>query len=151
MIPALDANGLLPPGVWDCTLAEIAQRFAYNDHRRQLWVGFLAFLEVEYRPHRLPCPVFVAGSFTRHTPLPSDVDVVVDMNHLPGATAMPIGMSWRIRSAAIKRDYHVDIWPRHPEVPTDLAAFFQYVGDKAAAELQLQPKDPKGILRVITP
>jgi hypothetical protein len=51
--------------------------------------------------------------------------------------------------ATLKSRYHVDVGPRHPALPRDLAAFFQYVGDKAAAELQLPRTHPKGILRIV--
>lgn len=148
MIPDLDANGMLPPGVWDCSLAEIEVRFCWNDHRRTLWLGLKHFLNEVYRPMGVHFPIWVDGSFCREKQLPSDIDVVLDLAEFDGATAFTAAWKVRAQHDAIKAAYHVDLWVRHPEIPHDLAAFFQYVGDKAAAEFRLQPKDPKGILRV---
>lgn len=35
-------------------------------------------------------------------------------------------------------------WTRHPVIPNDLVLFFQYLGDKAAAELRMDHKIPRG-------
>lgn len=148
MIPQLDDNGLLPIGVWDCTLDEIEARFVWNPHRRQLWTGMVDFIVNECAPLASSFPIWIDGSFTRSKPHPEDIDVVLDVTDLPQEVALPYLLRLRIRSAEIKAQYHLDVWPRHPLWPTDLGAFFQYVGDKAAAELSLEPKDKKGILRV---
>lgn len=147
MIPKLDENGLLPPGIWDCTLTEVASRFATNPHRRDLWMGLLRFLDAEVRPHGV-LPVWIDGGFTRRREMPEDIDVTVDFSALPSGIAMPLAISLYTRNSQIKSAYHVDAYPRHPDVPNDFAVFFQYVGPKAAAEFQIDPKQPKGILRV---
>ena len=49
-IPELNQNGLLPRGVHDCTLVEIADFFGVNAHRRQLCQNFVTCLEQEIRP-----------------------------------------------------------------------------------------------------
>lgn len=149
MIPPLDGNGLLPPGAWDCTLDDACERFCWNDYRRGLWTGLLAFLDNELRPVGVAVTLWIDGSFVRSKPLPSDIDLVVDLTELaPPELAWRIALPLRLRHDALKAQYHVDVWPRHPDLPNDIARFFQYVGDKAAAELNLEPTDPKGILRV---
>lgn len=148
MIPQLDGNGLLPPGVWDCTLEEIQERFCWNDHRRELWQGLERFLDHEYRKLPIQFPLWIDGSFCRKKEIPSDIDVVLDVSSFDASIALPVVIPVHLRHDEIKAKYHIDAWPRHPNIPRDLASFFQYVGDKAAAELRLQPTDPKGILRV---
>ena len=148
MIPQLDGNGLLPPGVWDCTLGEIQERFCWNDHRKGLWKGLEQFLDDVYRKLPVRFPLWIDGSFCRQKPLPSDIDVVLDVSALDGRAAWQLAIPIRMRNPEFKAQYKIDLWARHPDLPHDLASYFQYVGDKAALELQLQPKDPKGILRV---
>jgi hypothetical protein len=149
MIPQLDGLGLIPAGTWDCTLAEIENHFCWNDHRRALWAGFNRFLAEVYFTTSPGMPVWVDGSFTRTKPMPADIDLVIDFSSESLGDVVAAMMSLRSQAAQYKKDYHVDVWVRHPDVPVDLAVFFQYVGDKAAAELNLQPKDVKGILRVL--
>uniref|UniRef100_E6PP52 Uncharacterized protein n=1 Tax=mine drainage metagenome TaxID=410659 RepID=E6PP52_9ZZZZ len=151
MIPALDDRTLLPPGVWDCTLVEVQDQFCWNAHRQHLWRLFLRFLAVEIVPMHLGCPLYIDGSFTRAKVLPDDIDVVVDLAGIDDVRALSLGLALRLRHDAIKTAYHVDVWARHPMLPHDFAAYFQYAGDKCAAELNLQPRDPKGILRVMRP
>lgn len=147
VIPALDDIGLLPPGVWECTLAEAEAVFATTPHRRELWKGLLQFLADEVEPHT-PVPVWIDGSFTRRKDHPLDIDVVVDFSGLPEAVAMPMAVSLYLRNSKLKATYNVDAYPRHPEIANDFAEFFQYAGSKAAAEFQIDSKHPKGILKV---
>jgi hypothetical protein len=49
---------------------------------------------------------------------------------------------------ALKVAYHVDFWIKHPLIPTDLTEYFKYAGLKAGAELGLDSKHVKGILRI---
>lgn len=147
MIPALDEVGLLPVGVWECTLAEAEEVFATTPHRRELWDGLIRFLAAEVEPHA-PLPVWIDGSFTRRKDHPADIDVVVDFSGIPGDVAMPLAISLYRRNAQLKQAYKVDAYPRHPEIPNDFAAYFQYAGSKAAAEFQIETTHPKGILKV---
>lgn len=146
-IPPLDDNGLLPPGVWDCSLSEICERFATTPHRKGLWDGLLQFLEAEVRPLG-SLSVWIDGSFTRAKPSPEDIDVVLDFSAADLAAVAYHILSFRVRHDELKERYHVDVWTRHPAVENDLAAFFQYAGEKCAAELRVDRKHPKGILRV---
>ena len=146
-IPAYDPLGLLPAGVYDCTLAEAATVLCWNDHRRRLWDDLLRFIEHEYRPLKVKAPLWIDGSFVRRKELPPDVDVVLDFSG--ENDGLPKCMQLRLKHATIKREYRVDLWPRHPLLPHDLAEFFQYAGDKCAVELNIPPKTPKGILRVV--
>ena len=149
MIPPLDAYGLRPPGVWDCTLEEIDAAFGWNPHRKMLLANLRGFLAAEWVPLGIACPIYIDGSFVRSKPLPSDIDLVLDLTAVTDLA--PLGTAYaavRLRHDALKAAYTVDAWLRHPLIPHDLAAFFQYVGTKAAAELRLDTQHPKGILRM---
>lgn len=144
MIPDFDEHGLLPPGVHECTLEEIGQRFCWTDRRKDIFNGLCAFITRECRPR---VSVFVDGSFVRNKALPDDVDVVLELTDLPADDVLH-GLSIWFRHDEIKTNYNVDVWSRHPKFPNDLSIFFQYLGDKAAAELCLPIKHPKGLLMV---
>lgn len=146
-IPELEANGLLPAGQWDCTLAEAEAAFCLNHHRRTLWAGLQRFIEAEVRPLDA-IPLWINGSFTRAKNYPQDIDVVLDLSAWAAEAALQKAISLRLRHDALKAAYHVDAWARHPSIPNDLVAYFQYAGEKCAAELRVDVLHAKGILRV---
>lgn len=146
-IPALDQHGLLPAGVHDCTLPDIQQAFCWNPHRTALFDKFGDFLNQQWIPLGLQADLWIDGSFTRKKDQPEDIDVVADISHLDPVIAGPAIGLWVNRSA-VKAAYDVDFWIKHPLLPTDLTQFFQYVGLKAGAELNLDVKQLKGILRI---
>ncbi len=121
--------------------------FCLNTHRQNLFSGLMRFLDVEWRPHDISAPILIDGSFVRGKLSPEDIDVVFDMtNHSHSSIIIALGL-W-FRHDELKSLYNVDVWMRHPNLPNDLFHFFQYIGDKAAAELGLDPKHPKGVLRI---
>lgn len=64
----------LPPGIHDCTQAELEARFVYNEQRQKAWRYFMFFLErVRDVGGRLPT-VVVDGSFVTGRASPGDVD-----------------------------------------------------------------------------
>ncbi len=146
-IPPFDSYGLLPQGIFDCSFTEIKDIFCLNAHRQNLFDGLMNFLNTEWYPHGIAAPILIDGSFVRGKPSPEDVDVVFDMTgHNNQSIAIALGLLFR--HDELKLLYNVDVQLRHPRIPNDLVSFFQYIGDKAAAELRLNPKHPKGILRI---
>ncbi|MGV8934175.1 MAG: DUF6932 family protein [Gallionellaceae bacterium] len=146
-IPPLDSYGLLPQGIFDCSFPEIQIMFCPNTHRQNLFDGLMNFLNTEWYPHGIAAPILIDGIFVREKLTPDDVDVVFDMTgHSDQSLVIAFGL-W-FRHDELKLLYNVDVWVRHPRIPNDLVSFFQYIGDKAAAELRLNPKHPKGILRI---
>lgn len=146
-IPPLDNHGLLPQGICDCSLTEIQDAFCQNPHRQSLFDGLMNFLNTEWYPHDIAAPIFIDGSFVRGKPSPEDIDLVLDVT---GRSDRDILISMKLcsRRNELKTNYKVDVWMKHPDFPNDLASFFQYIGEKAAAELRLKPKHLKGILRI---
>lgn len=148
MIPQLDAHGLLPPGVHDCLLDEVAGVFGFNAHRLALLEQLRRFIAEQLLGAGLRCPIFIDGSFVRAKATPKDIDVVLELAGMTEVAAMTTALALRMRREQVLHEYHVDVWTRHPSFPIDLAAYFQYAGTSAAAELHIDSKHPKGILRI---
>lgn len=78
-IPPLDANGHLPPGVHDASLAEVRRRFGRfqgTDRRVRLQAALEAFV-AEARVSGLVSAVIVNGSFTTSEARPMDIDIII--------------------------------------------------------------------------
>ncbi len=146
-IPTLDHHGLLPAGTHDCSIIEIEQSFCWNPHRVELIGKLKDFLDQQWRPLGIHASLWVDGSFTRKKDIPADIDVVVDVAHVPIADMGPV-FALLIARDQIKTDFSVDFWIKHPAIPNDLTTFFCYAGIKAAAELGIDSQQIKGILRV---
>jgi hypothetical protein len=77
-IPALNADGLLPTGLFNCTLPEVRARFGVfrgSDHRARLFAR-LEELALLMRSSGLFEALIIDGSFVTAKPAPNDVDVV---------------------------------------------------------------------------
>ena len=84
MLPAFNDDGVLPPGVWPCELAELAQRFAVfriTERRLQLY-GNLENLLRETLRTGVVAEVIIDGSFVTAKEEPNDIDLVLGL--LPG-------------------------------------------------------------------
>ncbi len=75
-IPDFDEHGLLPAGVHECSMADVARQLGWNSHRRSLVNRLHVFIANEIRPD-FPDPVDVDGSFVTDKEKPEDVDVVL--------------------------------------------------------------------------
>src|SRR5437763_736304 len=78
-IPDFDGEGLLPPGVYDCTLEEIGERFGrfQRSDCRPVLFGKLRTFIGELQSSGLAREVIVNGSFTTAEEDPRDIDMVV--------------------------------------------------------------------------
>jgi hypothetical protein len=148
MIPAFDDHGLLAPGIHDCTLQDIGAELCWNSHRSTLFSGLNDFLSKEWVPLGLECDIIIDGSFVRKKAEPEDIDLVIDLSAIVSQKGLAAAVMLRLQHERIKQDYHCDLWAKHPLIPNDLIQFFQYLGDKGAADLRLLPKTPKGVLRI---
>ena len=146
-IPQLDNHGLLPVGAHPCTLQEIQADFCWNAHRQNLFERLELFLDQRWKPLNVNGDLWINGSFTRRKDNPKDIDVVADVSHLTPQEFMPV-LLVHLTNDVNQHNYNVDFWVKHALFPHDLTQFFQYTGLKAAAELRLDVKRPKGILKV---
>ena len=145
-IPDFDHHGLLPAGVFDCTLHEIESRFAWNTRRTGLFANFVTFLNRELR-RAFPDPIYFDGSFVTDKEDPADTDVVLDLCQAPDARKWQGVQFMQQHQARVMSQYQVHFWVNLPG-NNDFCAFFQYIGVKTAKFKGLDPKHHKGILRV---
>ena len=160
-IPAFTADGILPIGIYDCTLNEIKEEFSVkikSIERDQLWNNLETFIG-EVRNLGFVSVVYIDGGFTTNKPVTGDVDVAIV---LPEKNAMRANLvlaeqiknflnNFDLFHADAKTRLKVDVYPNIPPVDpweNDFSKLFQYIGPKDAIRLGLKPKDKKGILRV---
>lgn len=145
MIPALDANGVLPPGVHDATLEEIRERFGgigYGGGRHVL-VERLARYLGELIATKLIDHVIVDGSFVTAKPDPGDIDliIVLSANHdfgrdLRPFEANPLSKRW------VAKHYQFDVLVAQ-EGSSLLAEYLAFF-----ARVRGNMNSSKGVLRV---
>jgi hypothetical protein len=110
-IPALNAEGLLPDGVHDCTLDEIRERFGAfqrTDRRCRLFERLERYVAAA-RASGLVVAVIVDGSFVTAKDEPSDVDVIVVLrkDHDFGTTLRPMEYNV-VAKGQVRRLYRLD-------------------------------------------
>lgn len=141
--------GLLPAGIHDCTLDEIAERLTWNPDRTRIWDGCREFLK-ELQDMGMTYPIFVDGGYVTDRHDPSDVDVCLDLrNGAPEGHLKDALFLFMLRRKQIRADRFVDFCPSFPG-QNDFSAYFQYLGTRTASAKRLHPKHRKGILRVAT-
>jgi hypothetical protein len=78
-IPNLNEQGLLPPGIYDCSLEEIGERFGTfqsTDRRSRLYERLQEYL-TQVRSSNLALAVIVNGSFVTSKADPNDIDLIL--------------------------------------------------------------------------
>jgi hypothetical protein len=112
VIPSLTRYGILPSAEHICTIDEIEQRFAINDHRRRLWAGFLAYV-AWVKSLDAYMYLLVGGSFVTDQPDPEDIDVVLVWR--TGLSSRSQDEKFKIATAMMpdftKPKYGVQAWP----------------------------------------
>lgn len=144
-IPALNADGHLPPGIFACTLAEVRERFAsflHNDQRRRLFARLEELCGAMQRSGLFKA-ILVDGSFVTGKATPNDIDLVAVL--LPGhdfERDMPMSEYALVSRAMLRRRFGFDVMvaeedSQHCKTYVD---FFSRVRDN--------PETRKGILLV---
>jgi predicted nucleotidyltransferase len=144
-IPPLDDSGLLPVGLYNCSLAELRDRFGSfqsNDTRPRLMQRLEAFVE-ELRASRIVRAIIVDGSFVTNKQTPNDIDLLV---------VLPAGHDFRVDLTPaqyrvvdrrrVRRMYGLDVFVVE-EDSADFNALIQFFHRH-----RLQPHLTKGILRI---
>ncbi len=142
----MDEHGFLPPGVHDCTLEEIEQRFARfgrTAQRRELFPKLTSFVQ-EARSTEFVTAVIVDGSHVTAEPEPGDIDLILGVPESHDFDAKLQAFEYNVVSKArVRQLYHFDLLGAAPESSDafrGLVEFFQGVRRPAGAR--------KGILRV---
>jgi hypothetical protein len=143
-IPALNEDGFLPPGVHECTLEELQQRFGTfqgSDWRQKLFARLAALVD-SVRRSGLFCAIVVNGSFVTSKQQPNDVDLVLVLKsgHDFLAEVTPVQYNL-LHSQAVQRRFGFDSFLAEEGTDdyVDAVEFFQRVKHRDGG---------KGILRV---
>jgi hypothetical protein len=78
-IPPLDDEGFLPPGIHDCTLEEVGERFGTlrgSERRGRLFARLQDYVR-DLRRTGLAIALLIDGSFVTGRPDPNDIDLVL--------------------------------------------------------------------------
>lgn len=136
-------------------MEQIAGRFAHSTPRRaQLWSSFNAFIDAELMPWAAGLELVIGGSFLSDKALPDDIDATLRV-----PLTVPRGVLLRAVTALgntasherIRSGYRVDFYVTLVGFGNDFGKFFQYVGEKTAAEMNLHKRDLRGVAIVRLP
>jgi hypothetical protein len=144
-IPSSNSSGLLPKGIYQCTLDELRARFGSfqgSDIRLRLMQKLESFLQ-ELRSAGIVRALIVDGSFVTTKMAPNDIDllIVLPTGHDFRAD-LPLAQYKVVDSRRVKRVYGLDVFVVE-EGSADYAALIQLFH-----RVRLQPRLTKGILRI---
>lgn len=112
MLPPLQANGNLPPGIHSCTWEEFVARFGITQQRLNLIAGLRIAID---QLREAGCPtIYIDGSFVTNKPVPGDFDacweaIGVDVNKLQSIA--PALLKFDSKRAAQKAEYGGEFFP----------------------------------------
>lgn len=151
LLPPLDARGLLPQGVHQCTWTDIEQVFCDNAHRASRYERLQDFVRDELRAVASGLGLVLGGSFFSDKPHPGDIDCtcVIPANEIPNRTMLIVLATQHGAKGRIYVQYHVEFYPTLQVAgQSDFRSFFQYVGPKTAFAKSLKAKDRRGVVEV---
>jgi hypothetical protein len=126
MIPDLNEEGLLPPGVHSASLREIGQRFGRrNAVRRRLFRGLVRALQ-NLREAGVK-RVYIDGSFVTDKASPNDVDGCWDAGGSVNLSKLdPVFLDFSKRRREMKEKYGVDFFPASSVEGNSRQAFLDF-------------------------
>lgn len=144
-IPALTADGLLPAGIFDCSLADVRVSFGAfqgSDTRQRLYVR-LEELVATMKKSTLFEVLLLDGSFVTAKPAPNDIDLVAVLR--PGhdfERDLPMSEYALVSRAMLRRRFGFDIIvaERDSQLYRSYVEFFSRVREL--------PEARKGLLRL---
>jgi hypothetical protein len=147
-IPSFDSFGLLPGGIYECTIKEVEVKLAWNDERRRLTALLQEFIAVELAPRFtvLP-PVVLDGSYVSEKASPSNINLVLELSNLPDAAQWQGQMLFQGR-AELFRTYQIEMLPGLKSLQQDFVEILQTVRPQTAFEKGLHHGHRKGVLRL---
>ena len=126
MIPAFDADGLLPAGMHQATKIEVSARFGFSERRQALLAGLyraLQALKLAWCRR-----VYLDGSFITAKTDPNDFDACWDPAEVDYRRIDPVLYDFDAGRRAQKRKYLGELFPMHfPAGPVGMTflEFFQ--------------------------
>lgn len=148
-LPGLDDRGLLPPGEHVCSIEQLEASFARSTQRRaQLWNSFKTFIATELMPWADGMDLVIGGSFLSDKAQPDDIDATlrVPLSAPHGVLSRAVTTFGGLAAhARIYGQYRVDFYVTIVGLGNDFGVFFQYVGEKTAAQMNLYKSDLRGV------
>jgi hypothetical protein len=145
-IPALNADGLLPVGVFDCTLAEVQGRFGAfsgTDRRVRLFAR-LEELALALRSSGLFEAVIIDGSFVTAKVVPNDIDVIAVLRSGHNfEEELSVSQYWLVSRPLLRRRYGFDAFVAE----SGSMLYKKYV--EFFSRVRASPGARKGLLRVV--
>jgi len=124
-----EKTGYLKPGVHDCTWDTLRKLTFTSSYREALGGKLLRFLNWPLRMGQFP-QVYIGGGFVSDSPLPRDIDLVLETQHPFGAEAFGAMEPFFFKGLDnILKAYSVDLhfWMEGaPASLADFRSFFQY-------------------------
>lgn len=144
-IPALNPDGLLPVGIFDCTWPEMQARFGLfrgSDHRVRLF-SRLESLALAMKTSGLFEMLVIDGSFVTAKPAPNDIDLIAVLR--PGhdlERELPVSEYALVSRTLLRRRFGFDVIVADNDSPLyrTYVEFFSRVRETPIAR--------KGLLRV---
>jgi len=105
-VPQLTPSGLLPPGIYDCTLADIREAFGSpttTPRRQEIHSALLAAV-ADPLLDDLVDHILIDGSYVTSNPQPHDVDVIFALRPLAFARLGPAanrGIPWALSAIRV--------------------------------------------------
>lgn len=142
MIPKFTEEGLLPPGIHNCTWVEFLKQFGTNPHRLSL-IGGLK--KGAFALRLAGCQrVFVDGSFVTAKAVPTDYDACWDAMNVDIARLDPTLIDFSRGRLAMKTKYLGDWFPAHYIEGDSRLSFLDFFQKDKMTD------DPKGIVMLET-
>lgn len=143
-IPGFADGGCLPPGIHECTLAEVAERFGRFERSsvRQTLTEKLVVFAGEARASNVVVWLGIDGSYitAKHEPNDIDLVLVLSASHNYAADLQPHVYNVVSRRRVRKRyDFDIFAAPENSPALDEHLAFFQ----------QTRDRKPKGLLKVV--
>ncbi len=150
-IPLLNEKGLLPEGIYRCTLEEAQERFATSEHRANLWNQLIHVIGI-MKNAGLSGILLIDGSYVTNKPVPGDIDTILDVSNEPLNSQIKALVFKAQNGQRLKKHFRVDWWVNMPtgnqnlNIPpgNDFSVFFQYA--RVSEKIPVGTK--KGILRI---
>lgn len=145
-IPELNEDGLLPEGVYDCTLGEIGARFGRfqkTDRRVQLFAKLCDLVDEEQRAG-IAIELIIDGSFVTNKAAPGDIDLVlvIPAGYRSGGDLPPFRYN-AISKQHLRQRYQFDVFVARQNSPlyNQQLDFFQQ-------DSRVTGNSRKGVLRI---
>lgn len=145
-IPEFNSDGLLPEGIFTCSLEEIEQhfgRFRGTDRRPNLTVKLIEYMR-ELRAANIAKSIIINGSYITDIDQPNDIDVLLILkDDVNLSEPFPPYVKNTYNNTYIKKYFQLDFkvgFENHPSTDEIIALYSKVKG---------QPDKQKGLLKII--